>query len=165
MTDQRFQAIPIFRIFDEEKARDFYLGFLGMTVDFEHRFEENTPIYMQSLLGPSNCIYPSITAIAVRGRRCMCRQMAWRTITARSPLRAIALIGPASRKRRGARKSWKSSTRSAIAFGSVNDDRRHRIGLTRRARLSKSSAGYGPQPLAGESRGEAPSHDPIRQIQ
>tara|TARA_Y100000815_G_scaffold147036_1_gene132996 strand:+ start:401 stop:559 length:159 start_codon:yes stop_codon:yes gene_type:complete len=26
-----FQTIPIVRIFDEQKARDFYLDFLGMT--------------------------------------------------------------------------------------------------------------------------------------
>ena len=52
MTDPRFQAVPIFRIFDEAKARDFYVGFLGMTVDWEHRFEPNTPIYMQVSLGP-----------------------------------------------------------------------------------------------------------------
>ena len=42
-----FHAIPILRIFDEEKARDFYLGFLGMTLDWEHRFETGFPIYMQ----------------------------------------------------------------------------------------------------------------------
>ncbi|MDC9567315.1 glyoxalase superfamily protein, partial [Pseudoalteromonas sp. GAB2316C] len=33
-----FQAIPVIRIFDEAKAKDFYLGFLGMTLDREHRF-------------------------------------------------------------------------------------------------------------------------------
>lgn len=39
--------VPIFRIFDEEKARGFYEGFLDCKVDWEHRFEPNTPIYMQ----------------------------------------------------------------------------------------------------------------------
>ena len=42
-----FQAIPIIRIFDEEKAKEFYLGFLGMKLDWEHRFAEDFPIYMQ----------------------------------------------------------------------------------------------------------------------
>ncbi|QCF27197.1 glyoxalase superfamily protein [Hydrocarboniclastica marina] len=42
-----FQAIPIIRIFDEDKARAFYLGFLGMAVDWEHRFGADFPIYMQ----------------------------------------------------------------------------------------------------------------------
>jgi catechol 2,3-dioxygenase-like lactoylglutathione lyase family enzyme len=43
----KFQTIPILRIFDEEKAKDFYLGFLGMRLDWEHRFDVNFPIYMQ----------------------------------------------------------------------------------------------------------------------
>lgn len=42
-----FQTIPIIRIFDEIKAKDFYLGFLGMKLDWEHRFETDYPIYMQ----------------------------------------------------------------------------------------------------------------------
>jgi uncharacterized glyoxalase superfamily protein PhnB len=42
-----FQAIPIIRIFDEEKAKEFYLGFLGMKLDWEHRFAAGFPIYMQ----------------------------------------------------------------------------------------------------------------------
>jgi catechol 2,3-dioxygenase-like lactoylglutathione lyase family enzyme len=45
--DQRFQVIPIFRIFDVDKARAFYLDFLGMSVDWEHRFEDAAPLYMQ----------------------------------------------------------------------------------------------------------------------
>ncbi|MCG8381201.1 MAG: VOC family protein [Gammaproteobacteria bacterium] len=43
----KFQAIPIIRIFDEEKAKEFYLSFLGMNLDWEHRFEVDSPIYMQ----------------------------------------------------------------------------------------------------------------------
>jgi uncharacterized glyoxalase superfamily protein PhnB len=38
---------PILRIFDEEKAREFYVDFLGFKVDWEHRFEPGTPLYMQ----------------------------------------------------------------------------------------------------------------------
>jgi catechol 2,3-dioxygenase-like lactoylglutathione lyase family enzyme len=40
-------AIPIFRIFDEAKAREFYVGWLGMSVDWEHRFHANAPLYCQ----------------------------------------------------------------------------------------------------------------------
>jgi hypothetical protein len=40
-------AIPLLRIFDIEKARDFYVGLLAMTVDWEHRFGADFPIYMQ----------------------------------------------------------------------------------------------------------------------
>jgi len=41
------QTIPILRIFSVEKARKFYVGFLGFTVDWEHRFDPAAPIYMQ----------------------------------------------------------------------------------------------------------------------
>ena len=39
--------IPILRIFDEAKAREFYLDFLEFGVDWEHRFEPDLPLYMQ----------------------------------------------------------------------------------------------------------------------
>lgn len=41
------QVIPILRIFDVEKAKDFYGGFLGFQMDWEHRFEPGMPVYMQ----------------------------------------------------------------------------------------------------------------------
>lgn len=41
------RTIPILRIFSVEKAREFYVGFLGFTVDWEHHFGENTPAYLQ----------------------------------------------------------------------------------------------------------------------
>jgi catechol 2,3-dioxygenase-like lactoylglutathione lyase family enzyme len=41
------QTIPILRIFDVAKAREFYLDYLGFRVDWEHRFEAQLPLYMQ----------------------------------------------------------------------------------------------------------------------
>lgn len=41
------QAVPIVRIFDVAKAHEFYLGFLGFTVDWEHRYGDNFPLYTQ----------------------------------------------------------------------------------------------------------------------
>lgn len=41
------KTTPILRIFDEAKAREFYVGFLGFRVDWEHRFEPGLPLYMQ----------------------------------------------------------------------------------------------------------------------
>lgn len=38
---------PILRIFDEAKAREFYVDFLGFRVDWDHRFEPDLPVYMQ----------------------------------------------------------------------------------------------------------------------
>lgn len=41
------QPVPIFRIFDEDKARGFYEGFLDCTIDWEHRFHPGAPLYCQ----------------------------------------------------------------------------------------------------------------------
>lgn len=38
---------PILRIFDIDKAHEFYLGFLGFEVQWEHRFSGNAPLYME----------------------------------------------------------------------------------------------------------------------
>lgn len=40
------QSIAILRIFDEAKAREFYCDFLGFSVEFEHRFEADLPLYL-----------------------------------------------------------------------------------------------------------------------
>lgn len=47
MTIHFEQTCPVFRIFDIEKAREFYLDFLGFKLDWEHRFAESMPLYMQ----------------------------------------------------------------------------------------------------------------------
>jgi catechol 2,3-dioxygenase-like lactoylglutathione lyase family enzyme len=47
MTIQFQRTVPIFRIFSLEKAREFYLDFLGFKVEWEHRFEPDAPVFMQ----------------------------------------------------------------------------------------------------------------------
>jgi catechol 2,3-dioxygenase-like lactoylglutathione lyase family enzyme len=46
MSPRLQQTIPILRIFSVDKAREFYLGFLGFRVAFEHRFDAASPLYM-----------------------------------------------------------------------------------------------------------------------
>jgi ribosomal-protein-alanine N-acetyltransferase len=41
------RVVPILRIFDVDKAKEFYVDYLGFTVDWEHRFEDGMPLYMQ----------------------------------------------------------------------------------------------------------------------
>lgn len=41
------RTIPILRIFSIEKATEFYIDFLGFKLDWEHRFGDNFPVYMQ----------------------------------------------------------------------------------------------------------------------
>lgn len=38
---------PILRIFDEAKAREFYVDFLGFKIDWDHRFAPGLPLYLQ----------------------------------------------------------------------------------------------------------------------
>ena len=42
---------PILRMFDDAATRDFYLGFLGFALDWEHRLEPGLPLYMSVTLG------------------------------------------------------------------------------------------------------------------
>lgn len=49
-------AIPILRIFDEAKARAFYLDFLGFRVDWEHRFGPDMPYTCRFRAANSACI-------------------------------------------------------------------------------------------------------------
>ncbi|AMZ72763.1 MULTISPECIES: glyoxalase superfamily protein [Pseudomonas] len=41
------KTTPILRIFDEAKALVFYVDFLGFTVDWQHRFGDDFPLYLQ----------------------------------------------------------------------------------------------------------------------
>lgn len=41
------QVIPVLRVFDETKAREFWCAFMGFKIDWEHRFEPGMPLYMQ----------------------------------------------------------------------------------------------------------------------
>lgn len=40
------KTTPILRSFDEAKAREFYIDYLGFALVFEHRFEPGLPLYM-----------------------------------------------------------------------------------------------------------------------
>ncbi len=41
------QVKPIFRIFDYDKAIEFYIHWLGFKIDWEHQLEAGSPYYMQ----------------------------------------------------------------------------------------------------------------------
>ena len=42
------------RTFDVAKAHEFYVGFLGFQIDWEHRFDDKAPLYMQ--VSRANCV-------------------------------------------------------------------------------------------------------------
>jgi uncharacterized glyoxalase superfamily protein PhnB len=41
------KTTPILRMFDESKTKEFYVDFLGFKIDWEHRFDDGLPLYMQ----------------------------------------------------------------------------------------------------------------------
>ncbi|PWN67505.1 glyoxalase superfamily protein [Chryseobacterium oncorhynchi] len=41
------QIIPVLRIFDYQKTLEFYIDWLGFEIVWEHRFEENFPVYIE----------------------------------------------------------------------------------------------------------------------
>lgn len=41
------EPVPVLRIFDEGKAKEFFVDFLGFTVEWKHRFEEGIPLYLE----------------------------------------------------------------------------------------------------------------------
>jgi hypothetical protein len=45
--------IPILRIFDLGKAKEFYCDFLEWKIDWSHTFGDNFPVYLQISKGPS----------------------------------------------------------------------------------------------------------------
>jgi catechol 2,3-dioxygenase-like lactoylglutathione lyase family enzyme len=38
---------PVLRMFSVEKAREFYCDWLGFKIDWEHRFDDSAPLFMQ----------------------------------------------------------------------------------------------------------------------
>jgi hypothetical protein len=53
-TIQFHRPIPILRMFNTEKARAFYVGYLGFDVKWERRFGDNFPLYME--MARSGCV-------------------------------------------------------------------------------------------------------------
>ena len=46
------QSVPVMLSLDEAKCREFYCGFLGFEIDFEHRFAPHLPVYLGLRRGP-----------------------------------------------------------------------------------------------------------------
>jgi catechol 2,3-dioxygenase-like lactoylglutathione lyase family enzyme len=107
MAEPTFRTVPILRIFDVAKAKEFYVGFLGLQVDWEHRFEPDAPVYMQVSRGelvlhlsehhgdcsPGGCVYVRTTRL----------EDLHREITAKG----YRFMRPGSSPRPGARSSWR----------------------------------------------------------
>jgi catechol 2,3-dioxygenase-like lactoylglutathione lyase family enzyme len=75
------KTIPVLRIFDVGKAKEFYVDYLGFSVDWEHHFGDDTPAYLRTdsasfrLEGVSaaTALPPSVSAGTDSGRVVRCR--------------------------------------------------------------------------------------------
>jgi hypothetical protein len=97
------RVVPILRIFSLDKAREFYVGFLGFAVDWEHRFEPGLPVYLQVSRGGlrlhltehhGDCCPGSTVFVEMRGIAEFHREIAARN---------YPISGPASKTHRGMR--------------------------------------------------------------
>ena len=41
------KVIPVLRIFDYKKAIEFYIDWLEFKINWEHTFDDNTPVYLE----------------------------------------------------------------------------------------------------------------------
>ena len=44
-------VVPVLRIFDYNKVKEFYVDWLGFKIEWEHTFAEGMPKYMEVSLG------------------------------------------------------------------------------------------------------------------
>ena len=81
-------VVPIFRIFDYEKAVEFYVTWLGFKIDWEHKFDEESPLYIQVSRDGMFCICQSITVTVHRVPKLTLPLMMFEVITKRSKKRS-----------------------------------------------------------------------------
>ena len=41
------KVIPVLRIFDYQKAIEFYVDWLGFKINWQHTFDKNSPVYLE----------------------------------------------------------------------------------------------------------------------
>lgn len=89
--------IPIFRVEPAGSALEFYCGFMGMTLDWEHQYEPGFPYYRQVSRGPLVLHLSEHTGDTVQGARVylFCRGL--ETLLAELSGRDFPFSTPASR--------------------------------------------------------------------
>jgi hypothetical protein len=71
------KIIPVLRIFDYQKMVECYVEWLGFSIDWEHRFNENAPVYLSvtkgdiKKTGTANpvSLYSTLSATSLRSYR------------------------------------------------------------------------------------------------
>ena len=97
------RVTPVLRIFDVGKAEEFYGGFLGFAVDWNHRFDANAPLYRQISRGDLVLHLSEHHGDGSPARGCGSPCGAWKPSSGSFSAKATASCAPASRGRRGTR--------------------------------------------------------------
>ena len=86
--------IPVLRSFDFEKAKAFYLDYLGFRLLFEHKFNDEAPLYIGITLGQcvlhltghhSDACPGSLVRIAVEDVEGFCRSLSLKSYRYANP--------------------------------------------------------------------------------
>ena len=97
------RVVPVLRIFEIAKADEFYLGFLGFKVDWDHRFDPDAPLYRQISRDGLTLHLSEHHGDGAPGARIRVMSGASRPFIARSPPRATGTCGRVSRRPPGRR--------------------------------------------------------------
>ena len=116
------RVVPILRIFDIAKAKEFYVGYLGCTVDWEHRFADGMPLYMQVSRGNLVLHLSEHHGDGTPGTVVYVETLGVRELHAGLAPRTTGSCGPGSPRTRSARAST-CSTRSATPSASTSGPR------------------------------------------
>ncbi len=109
---------PIVRVFDERKAREFYVDFLDFTVAWEHRFGDNFPLYMAVTRDGGTINRSEHQGDCPPAPRSGSRSRTWKACSGSLPARTICSPSRNARKCPGIRRNLSSPIRSAIASSS-----------------------------------------------
>ena len=98
------QIIPILRIFDVAKAKEFYVDYLGFNLNWEHRFEGVAPVYMEVQRGDFRIHLTEHHGDACPGANCYVRMTGIVEFHAELAAQTTAICGRASRRPNGTRR-------------------------------------------------------------
>jgi catechol 2,3-dioxygenase-like lactoylglutathione lyase family enzyme len=97
------QTVPILRIFSVDKAKEFYLDYLGFALAWEHRFADDLPLYMQVSRGALHLHLTEHHGDACPGSTVFVRMLVSKHSIGSWRPRASAICGRGSKRRHGVR--------------------------------------------------------------
>ena len=106
------------RIFDITKAHEFYLGYLGFAVDWEHRYGDNFRSVRRSRAATWSCICPNMPATPTPGGNMVVYMKGIRDFHKELAAKDYRHMKPGLEQEDGRADGRSSSTRSATTSAS-----------------------------------------------